>query len=98
MQLKRVGLRNQIDSTFFYKNQFRNNTVRPTSILPESPAIHHLTLPSTKWHIAIGHTPNRAQGAAQGQVLVGHMPVKEQDLDGYRKWKAAFDKGEAGVF
>lgn len=51
-----------------------------------------------KWTVHIGHVPNRAAGAAAGQVLVGHAPVKEMELDGYRLWRKAFDKGEAGIF
>ena len=50
------------------------------------------------WNLRIGHIPNRAPGAAQGQTLVGHAPVQESELEGYRIWKTAFDKGEAGVF
>ena len=50
------------------------------------------------WTPKIGHTPNRAPGAAQGQTLVGHAPVQEGELAGYYEWKRAFDKGEAGVF
>ncbi len=30
--------------------------------------------------------------------VIGHMPVREEDLEGYRIWRAAFDQGEAGVF
>lgn len=50
------------------------------------------------WHVELGHVPNRAPGAAQGQMLVGHSPVQDNELDGYRLWKIAFDKGEADVF
>lgn len=50
------------------------------------------------WHIAMGHVPNRAPGAKHGQVLIGHTPVKDSELTGYRQWKVAFDRGEAGVF
>jgi hypothetical protein len=50
------------------------------------------------WHVELGHIPNRAPGAADGQTLVGHSPVLESELDGYKIWKAAFDKGDAGVF
>ena len=53
---------------------------------------------SGKWSVQIGHVPNRPAGAAAGQVLVGHAPVKDVELDGYRLWREAFDKGEAGVF
>jgi hypothetical protein len=48
--------------------------------------------------VSVGHVPNRAPGAAAGQVLVGHRAVRESDLEGYRGWRAAFDKGEAGIF
>jgi hypothetical protein len=51
-----------------------------------------------KWKIKIGHVPNRAPGAAEGQVHVGHSPVRDEELAGYRKWRQAFDAGKAGVF
>jgi hypothetical protein len=51
-----------------------------------------------KWTLKIGHVPNRPPGAAEGQVLVGNAPVTESELDGYRQWRKAFEKGEAGVF
>ena len=51
-----------------------------------------------KWTVAIQHAPNRPPGAAEGQTLVGNASVKEAELVGYLKWKAAFLKGEAGVF
>ena len=53
---------------------------------------------SGKWTIRIGHAPNRTPGAAAGQTLVGHAPVTEAELGGYKLWRQAFDKGEAGVF
>jgi hypothetical protein len=51
-----------------------------------------------RWKVQIGHVPNRSPGAAAGQVLVGNSPVTESELQGYRQWKAAFDKGEASIF
>jgi hypothetical protein len=51
-----------------------------------------------KWTIHFEHIPNRPPGAAEGQSLVGHAPVTETELEGYRHWKEAFDKGMAGVF
>lgn len=50
------------------------------------------------WTVKIGHAPNRTVGAAQGQTRVGHQQVRDAELDGYRQWRQAFDKGEAGVF
>jgi len=50
------------------------------------------------WKIKIGHVPNRAPGAAEGQIYVGHSPVRDAELVGYRKWRQAFDAGKAGVF
>ena len=50
------------------------------------------------WHVRIGHIPARPLGLSQGQVLVGHTDVAENELDGYRQWRAAFDRGEAGIF
>ena len=51
-----------------------------------------------KWKIKISHVPNRAPGAAEGQIHVGHSPVRDEELVGYRKWRQAFDAGKAGVF
>lgn len=53
---------------------------------------------SGKWKVKIGHAPNRTQGAAAGQTLVGRSPVQEAELSGYRQWRQAFERGEAGVF
>ncbi len=53
---------------------------------------------SGKWTVEYGHIPNRPPGASEGQVLVGHASVADSELEGYRMWKRAFDKGEAGVF
>ena len=51
-----------------------------------------------KWHVKLGHAPNRTPGAAEGQTLVGHSPVRDAELDGYKQWRQAFERGEAGVF
>lgn len=51
-----------------------------------------------KWKVKIGHAPNRTPGAAEGQTLVGSSPVSESELSGYRQWRQAFERGEAGVF
>jgi hypothetical protein len=51
-----------------------------------------------KWTVQVGHIPNRAPGAAENQIHIGSAPVTEAELDGYRIWREAFDKGEAGVF
>ena len=53
---------------------------------------------SSKWTVKVGHAPNRPPGAAEGQTHVGHAPVLEVELTGYRHWRLAFEKGEAGVF
>jgi hypothetical protein len=53
---------------------------------------------SGKWRVRVGHVPNRAPGSAEGQTKIGTAPVTEAELEGYRGWKLAFDKGEAGVF
>ncbi|WP_235334073.1 hypothetical protein [Aquabacterium sp. NJ1] len=53
---------------------------------------------SGHWKVQIGHAPNRAPGAAAGQTYIGSAPVAEWELAGYRQWKSAFTKGEAGVF
>lgn len=51
-----------------------------------------------KWTVKVGHAPNRTPGAAEGQVHVGHAPVAEDELVGYKRWRQAFERGEAGVF
>lgn len=51
-----------------------------------------------KWTVKLGHAPNRTPGAVAGQTLVGHAAVEESELEGYRLWRQAFEKGEAGVF
>lgn len=51
-----------------------------------------------RWKVKIGHAPNRTLGAAAGQTLVGNSPVLESELSGYRQWRQAFERGEAGVF
>jgi hypothetical protein len=53
---------------------------------------------SGKWTVQVGHAPNRAPGAAAGQTYAGSATVTEAELDGYRLWREAFEKGEAGVF
>ena len=53
---------------------------------------------NNSWHVELGHIPNRAPGAAEGQIHVGHSPVLDSELNGYKLWKTAFDKGDAGVF
>ncbi len=53
---------------------------------------------SGKWTVAVGHVPNRTPGAADGMVKVGSTNVNPSELEGYKLWKAAFDKGEAGIF
>jgi hypothetical protein len=53
---------------------------------------------SGKWTVQLGHAPNRAPGAAAGQTRIGNAAVTESELTGYREWRAAFDKGQAGVF
>lgn len=51
-----------------------------------------------EWKVKVGHVPNRSPGAAEGQTYVGHAPVLETELTGYRLWRQAFERGEAGVF
>jgi hypothetical protein len=51
-----------------------------------------------KWTVKIGHAPNRTPGAAAGQTRVGNSPVSKAELEGYRQWREAFERGEAGVF
>jgi hypothetical protein len=50
------------------------------------------------WKAKVGHAPIRAPGAAEGQVIVGSAPVTASELEGYKVWREAFDKGEAGIF
>ena len=51
-----------------------------------------------KWTVRFTRIPNRPPGAAEGLQLIGHAAVTEEELEGYYLWKAAFKKGEAGVF
>ena len=53
---------------------------------------------SGRWTVKLGHSPNRTPGAAAGQTLVGHATVSEAELVAYKQWRAAFERGEAGVF
>lgn len=50
------------------------------------------------WKAKVGHIPNRTTGAAAGQVLVGNAPVTDAELEGYKTWRAEFEKGNAGIF
>ena len=50
------------------------------------------------WKTKIGHIPNRTPGAEEGQILVGHAPVNDAELEGYKLWKSAFENGKAGIF
>jgi hypothetical protein len=51
-----------------------------------------------KWKVKLGHVPNRAPGAAEGQTRVDSSPVTESELVGYHQWRQAFERSEAGVF
>lgn len=51
-----------------------------------------------KWTLKMGHVPNRAPGAADGQTRVSRSPVSASELTGYQQWRQAFEKGEAGIF
>ncbi|MDZ7924916.1 MAG: hypothetical protein U5M23_12890 [Marinagarivorans sp.] len=53
---------------------------------------------SGEWSVKIGHIPNRAPGASSGQMLIGHQPVKKEELTGYNQWRELFDQKKAGVF
>lgn len=53
---------------------------------------------ANRWTLQVGHIPNRPPGAAAGKTLVGSAPVTEAELEGYRLWREAFDRGEAGIF
>lgn len=47
----------------------------------------------------LGHFPIVGTRVAEAEPrVIGTMPVREEDLEGYRIWREAFDKGEAGVF
>src|SRR4051812_1472747 len=50
------------------------------------------------WNVKIGHAPTRAPGAAAGATLVGNAPVTDAELEGYKIWRAEFEKGKAGIF
>jgi len=51
-----------------------------------------------KWTVEVAHAPNRTPGAQAGQTFVGHAAVSAVELEGYRVWRSAFAKGDAGVF
>lgn len=51
-----------------------------------------------KWTVALAHAPNRPPGAEVGRIQVSHSSVLEHELVGYRFWREAFNKGEAGVY
>jgi hypothetical protein len=51
-----------------------------------------------RWRVAIGNIPSRAPAAAAGRTLVGHKPVQDKELLGYRAWREYFDAGKAGIF
>lgn len=47
----------------------------------------------------LGHFPIVGTRVAEAAPrVIGHMPVHDEDLEGYRIWREAFDRGEAGVF
>ncbi|ALN58595.1 hypothetical protein [Lysobacter enzymogenes] len=47
----------------------------------------------------LGHFPIVGTRVAEARPqVIGRMPVREEDLEGYRIWREAFDQGEAGVF
>jgi hypothetical protein len=47
----------------------------------------------------LGHFPIASEQVDKANPkVIGFMQVTESDLDGYRIWREAFDKGEAGVF
>ncbi|PJK06583.1 hypothetical protein CO612_03195 [Lysobacteraceae bacterium NML71-0210] len=47
----------------------------------------------------LGHFPIAAeQLQAANLKVVGHMQPSDEDMSGYRVWRAAFDQGKAGVF
>ncbi|MDO4709591.1 MAG: hypothetical protein Q4B94_07285 [Pseudomonadota bacterium] len=47
----------------------------------------------------LGHFPIKAECIEHaGLHVVGHMQPSDEDMEGYRVWRAAFEKGEAGVF
>ena len=47
----------------------------------------------------LGHFPILAERVMEADVqLVGRMQPQEEDMQGYRLWRAAFERNEAGVF
>jgi hypothetical protein len=47
----------------------------------------------------LGHFPITAERVAESQPkVIGFMPVTDSALEGYKIWREAYDKGEAGVF
>lgn len=50
------------------------------------------------WQISIGHVPRRPSGVGKDAVLLANQPVTDSELQGYREWKTAFERGDASVF
>ena len=49
--------------------------------------------------VPVGHMPfSEAAIDRSVQNLIRTDPVPEDALEGYQEWRAAFDKGQAGVF
>lgn len=65
---------------------------RPQTLSDEDLA-HLRTLPR------LGHFPILARRVVEADVrLVGRMQPQEEDMQGYRLWREAFERNEAGVF
>jgi hypothetical protein len=51
------------------------------------------------WSVEVGCVPRRPPWiGGPDSVLLGNEEVTEEELIGYKEWKASFDAGEAGIF
>ena len=50
------------------------------------------------WKVIVGHIPLRTPSVAKDGVLVGNVSISATELSGYKIWRTAFERGEAGIF
>lgn len=63
-----------------------------------TPEEARIAVKNKSWKAKIGHVPRRTPGIGENAAYLGNYPVSKDELEGYRQWKEAFDKGEAGIF
>ena len=50
------------------------------------------------WKIALGHAPMRTTSLNRDSIVLGNYAIHEYELEGYKIWREAFDRGDAGIF